>query len=310
MKKSLLVLAGILLLSVMVYFFLIQKERKTFAPVSLESFLTLDSAGVDSIQFSKFGTRMVFRKMGEDWYMIEPDSFRADDKAIGQLLNATSHLEVGEMISSNPEKQTFFQVDSFTGTTISFFTPSGLQASLVLGKTSKDFMHTYLRKANSDQVYLGSGLLSGITQRNVEEWKDRSIFAFDPQKIRELDFDGPDGNFKLIRSDSIWNLSRSPFKENSRAKAEAVNDYLFTLANIQGDEMAKRAEIDRLDFSQPEFELTLVLADGQTVRLLAAGTDAGAARHYVKTDAANNVFVLYDYTFKRLIRKPEDFQSS
>ena len=309
MKKTVLILGGIFLLFVIVYLLLVQKERRTFAPSRVESFLTLDSARVDKIQFSKFDTQMVFRKIGEDWFMIEPDSFRADDKAVGQLLNAAGNLEVGEIISSNPKKQTFFQVDSFTGTIISFYAQDRLQASLVLGKTSKDFMHTYLRKANSSEVYLGSGLLNSILQRNTDEWKDRSIFAFNPQQIRELEFKNGNGIFKLIRSDSLWDLSLSPYRENVKAKEAAVDDYLVTLANIKGDEMAKRAEIDQLDFGKPEFELNVTLSDGRGVKLFVTKISSGADRWYAKTDQATNVFVLYDYTFKRLNKKPVDFES-
>jgi hypothetical protein len=309
MKKPVLILLGILLLFLIVYFFLIQKERKTFAPVNAKSFLTLDSAGVDKIEFSKFDTKMVLQKFGENWFMVEPDSFRADDKTIGQLLSAVSHLEVGEMISSNPQKQSFFQVDNFTGTTISFFTPTGLQASLVVGKTSGDFLHTYLRKANSDQVYLGSGILSSIIQKNTEEWKDRSIFAFDPGRIKELEFGDKDERFRLIKSDSLWNLSLSPYRESTKANQAAVNDYLLTLSNIKGDAMAKRPEVAQLDFGKPEFELTVTLSDGRTVKLLVAQIYSGADRYYAKTDQAANVFVLYEYTFKRLNKKPADFQS-
>ncbi|MFH1336937.1 MAG: DUF4340 domain-containing protein [Candidatus Zixiibacteriota bacterium] len=309
MKKSVFILGGIFLLFVIVYFFLIQKEKKIFAPVKLESFLTLDSASVDKIQFSKFDTKMVFQKIGENWFMTEPDSFRADDKAIGQLLNAVCYLEVGEIISSNPEKQSFFQVDNFTGTTISFFTKAGLQASLVVGKTSKDLLHTYMRKASSDEVYLSSIIFNSIAQRNVEEWKDRSIFVFDPQQIQELEFSSTNVKFKLTRSDSLWNLSLSPYRETTKAKEVAVNDYLLTLSNIKADEMAKKPEIAQLDFGKLKFELTVTLLDSRIVRLFVVQLYSEADRYYAKTDQAANVFVLYEYTFRRLNKKPSDFQS-
>jgi hypothetical protein len=309
MKKTVFLLGGILLLCVIVYYILTQKERRTFAPVQTENFITLDSAGVESIQFGKFDTRMAFRKVGASWFMVEPDSLRADDEAIGQLLNAARHLEVGEIISSNPNKQSFFQVDSFTGTTISFFTKTGLQASLVVGKMSKDLMHTYMRKVGSDEVYLGSSFFGQIAQRSVEEWKDRSIFVFDPHKIQELEFQSPKERFKLIRTDSLWDLSLYPYRETVRANEARVNDYLQTLSGMKGDEMAKRAEIAQLDFDKPEMELKVTLVDGREVKLFVARTYPGTDRFFARTDQAPNVFVLYEYTFKRLSKKPEDFQS-
>lgn len=141
MKKTIYFLLGILLIFVTVYFLLTQKEKKTFAPERMENFLQLDSALVDRVEFNRFGTRLILQKVNQLWYLVEPDSFRADKNAVGQLLSNASHLRVEEMISSNREKQTFFMVDSVTGTRIDFFSGNNIQASVVVGKMTSDYMH-------------------------------------------------------------------------------------------------------------------------------------------------------------------------
>ena len=298
---------GILLFCTLVYLLLLQKENKTFAPGSVKNFLALDSARVDQIGFRKFDTRMSFQKVGQGWFMTEPDSFRADKDELGQLLSMASHLEVGEVISSNPEKQGYFMVDDYTGTTISFFLGKSELTSLVVGKTSKDLLHTYLRKTNSNDVFLAPGLLASMTERGVKEWKDRSIFDLDPKNIKELEFNQKSGNFKLTRSDTLWVMNLMPDGKLTTPDNRLVNDYLFTLSSIKGDEWAGQPEIEQLDFTKSEYTITITFLDGYRESLFIVQLQPGGSRYYAKTDQGSNILILYEYTFKRIAKQPDDF---
>jgi len=307
MKRTILILLGIFLFCILIYFLLLQKEHKTFAPSTVENFLALDSARVDQIEFKKFDTRMSFQKVGPGWFMTEPDSFRADKDELGQLLNITSHLEVGEVISSNPEKQGYFMVDDFTGTTISFFSGKNKLTSLVVGKISKDLLHTYLRKTNSNDVFLASVLLARMTERGVAEWKDRGIFDIESNQVKEIEFSQKSGNFKLTRSDTLWGLNLMPDGKSTTPDYRLVNDYLFTLSSIKGDEWASKPEIEQLDFTKSEFTITITFLDGHRENLFIVQLQPGSDRYYAKTDQGSNVLMLYEYTFKRIAKIPDDF---
>ncbi len=86
-----------------------------------------------------------------------------------------------------------------------------------------------------------------------------------------------------------------------------VNDYLFTLSSIKGDEWASKPEIEQLDFTKSEFTITITFSDGHREKLFVVQLQPGGDRYYAKTDQASNVLVLYEYTFKRLAKKPDDF---
>lgn len=307
MKRTILILLGILLFCILIYFLLLQREHKTFAPSTVENFLALDSARVDQIGFKKFDTRMSFQKVGQGWFMTEPGSFRADKDELGQLLSIASHLEVGEVISSNPEKQGYFMVDDFTGTTISFFSGKDELTSLVVGKLSKDLLHTYLRKTNSYDVFLASGLLARMTERGVAEWKDRGIFDIEPDRVKEIEFNQKSGNFKLTRSDTLWGMKLLPDGKSTTPDHRLVNDYLFALSSIKGDEWASKPEIEQLDFTKPEFSIAITFLDGHRENLFIVQLQTGSDRYYAKTDQGSNVLMLYEYTFKRIAKTPDDF---
>ena len=307
MKKPIYYLLGILLIFVIVYFLLIQKEKKTFAPGKVENFLQLDSTSVNQIAFKKFDTKLIFQKVNQAWYMIEPESCRVDNQAVGQLLSAASHLEVGEVISSNREKQSLFMVDDFTGTRLDFFAGERQLASLVLGTMSPDFLQAYLRKANSDDVYLAKGFFTRLAERKVDQWKNRTLFTFNPKQIKEIELSQSKERFKLIRQDTTWQLSWYPYQESSPADAKMVEDYIQSLASMKADEFAKKTDIEGIDFNKTEFLLTLTFLDGHEEKLLATRKMEDESRYFVTVDQDKSVYALFEYTFKRLEKKPEDF---
>ena len=307
MKKPIYLLLGILLLFVIIYFLLIQKERKTFAPVKVENFLQLDSTQVDRIEFGKFDTKLVFQKINQRWQVVEPDSYRADNDAIGKLVSAASHLEVGEIISSNKQKQLLFQVDTLMGTRLGFFARGNQLASVVVGKMSSDRLHVYLRKTDSDDVYLTKGYFTGIPDRKLEDWRDRGIFTFDPKQIKEIELSQDKEKFKLTKEDTLWQLSLYPYQKSSQADGQAVENYVKTLANMTTDGFARKPEIEEMDFEKPQLELKLTFLDGHEEKLFAALKHKEDNRYFVKTNQDKSVFVLYEHNFKRLVKKFEDF---
>ena len=308
MKKPLYVLLGLLAIFVIVYFLLIQKEKKTFRQEKVENFLQLDSAAVNRFEFNLFDTKLAFEKTGQQWYMRRPDSCRADNRAVEQMLSMASHLEVGEIISSNPEKQFVFQVDTVVGNRLDFFDGENLLASMVIGKMQEDLLHAYLRKTDSDDVYLAKGLFSRIANRRLDLWKDRSLLVLDPKQASEIEISQDEKTFRLTREDTLWLVSAHPYQESFPADRGAVDEYLGTLADMKTDEFVKAFQSAGISFNKPQLELTLTFSEGQQEKLLAVDESGDGSRYFVKTDQDRNVFILYEFNFKRIAKTFQDFQ--
>jgi hypothetical protein len=308
MKKPLYVLFGLLVIFVIVYFLLIQKEKKTFRLEKVENFLQLDSTAVDRFEFNLFDTKLAFEKVGQQWYMTRPDSCRADNRAVEQMLSMASHLEVGEIISSNPEKQFVFQVDTVTGNRLDFFDGENLLASMVIGKMQEDRLHAYLRKTDSDDVYLAKGLFSGIANRRLDLWKDRRLFVLDPKQASEIEISQEKEKFRLTREDTLWLLSAHPYQESFPADAGVVGEYLGTLADMKVDEFVKAFQSAGVNFNRPQLELQLTFPDGGQEKVVAVAQGGEDSRYFVNTDQDRNVFILYEFNFKRIAKTFQDFQ--
>jgi hypothetical protein len=63
-----------------------------------------------------------------------------------------------------------------------------------------------------------------------------------------------------------------------------------------------------VNFKKPQLELTLTFSDGQQEKLLAVDESGDGSRYFVKTDQDRNVFILYEFNFKRIAKTFQDFQ--
>ena len=116
--------------------------------------------------------------------------------------------------------------------------------------------------------------------------------------------------FKLTREDTLWLLSEHPYQESSQADGEAVRGYLETLANVKADEVRRSREVFGVDFDRAEFEIKLTLSDGQEETVVALPQAGEDSRYYVKTDRDKNIFILFEFNFKRLAKTFEDFEQT
>jgi hypothetical protein len=307
MKKWIYILVGILAIFVIIYLSLLRREKGTFSVGVTENFLQLDSASVDRIEFRRFGSRMVLEEEGPQWYVVEPDSYRANNDAVGRFLGLAGHLKVGEIISSNPGKQYWFQVDSLTGTSLDFLSRGRIRASVVIGKTSEDGINGYLRKTGSGDVYLADVDFVRMAQRSINQWRDARLFTFDADQIKDIQWNRARDGFRLMRADSLWELSRYPYDEVTAADTQAAKAYTRTLANMRADNFPFKTQLGGVNLQAGEPLLVITLQDGGQVRLFAAESPGEENRFWVTTDKDKNVFTLYEYNFNMLNKTPEDF---
>jgi hypothetical protein len=214
---------------------------------------------------------------------------------------------VGEMISSNPGKQYWFQVDTLTGTGLDFLSAGHLLASVIIGKTSEDNINGYLRKTTSDDVYLTDANFVRMAQRNINQWRDPRLFTFDGDQINEIQWNQGRIGFRLIRTDSLWELSRYPYQETSAADTQAAKAYARTLADMRADDFPFKSQLSGVDLKAREPLLVITLRDGDQVKLFAVEGPGEGNQYWVATSQDNEVFTLFEYNFKLLNKTPEDF---
>ena len=309
MKRAIIPLVMILILCVIVYFILISKEKRIYSPERIEAYVNLDSSAVDKIEFCILKTKMAFDKRDGKWFATGPKSFKVDKRLVGQLLSMVANLEVEDLISTNPRKQMLFQVDTLTGTILNFMSGNDTLASLAVGKTSQDFMYTYVRKTDSDEVWSAKGFLSRIVGRHLDQWRDKSILDLDAEKINAVEFKKKKKSFKLAKVDTVWKVSSSLYTEGQDTREDEVRAFIDRISNLRTDEFAELPDLEGVNFKKPVLTLKLTLDNGTEETLTIVQKSLEDKRYVVTKDGEETFFILYQGSFDYLDREIEDFKS-
>jgi hypothetical protein len=230
MKRNTLILAGILVLLVAGVILVLQKPGEiSTTGANGEVLVTYDSAAVDGIEISSAGGRVILEKQGTSWMLTEPVRAIADEGVVTSTIGSGKAIALKGVVSSNPAKQALFQVDS-TGTLVKFSGKGALLAAFRLGKTGPAYTETYVRRENSNEVFLAEGMPGYMFTRQTRDWRDKTIFKTPLETVTSVQFRYGDTTFTLARQDSLWRLDGSP------AAGDQVRSFLGSLTNFLADD--------------------------------------------------------------------------
>lgn len=308
MKKPTLVLAGIVI--VLIIFLLVLthflKPKSTVERGDLESSLTkLDTLTVTQIQIKKQDGVFTFNKSGDQWIITSPIEYKANQSFVRQMLHAFVDLRVEDKRTDNPEKHTKFEVDT-TGTEVTFLTEDKGPVALIIGKTSQDYSHTFVREKDSDDVYSVKGILSGQLNRNLDSWRDKTIFKADKTDITQLALVYPEETITLYWMGGNWTISTGEM-DNVIADQQTVDQMLNTLSNFRASLFPGEEEYAEVNFDKPDFRIDLTTIDGTTVLRMVEEKEQN--RFFVHKEGDATIFQVYRGTVANLMKKVDDLKA-
>lgn len=290
MKKSTISLIVILLLLAVVTYFVMQRpgERSSSGEPG-QMLVHFDSSAIDRIELRSPTGNIVIEKAAGPWRLTAPLRYAADSGLVVNLLNQANRIEVKNLVSSNPEKQSVFQVDS-TGVLVRLSAQGTDKAAFIVGKPSSTFSETFVRKDGSPDVYLADGYLQGTFKRGANDLRDKTIFKTDAASIRSVTYHYGDTTFTLALNDTVWQIG----KEN--ANTAGVRTLLQALSNIQAD--------DFIDSTlAPGKAAAVIDFPGTQVHLY---RDATKGKYLVQTSASPQWFSSSDWRMQPLLKRKKD----
>ncbi len=262
--------------------------------VSGTSFLvTYDSSSVDKIEIQSPKETVVLEKQGGLWSLTKPIQYLADQGSVQKAVGTGKSLAITSPVSTNPEKRNLFQVDS-SGTLVKISSAGSERGAMYIGKTGSSFSNTYVRAAESNDVYLTDGVLSSVFSRSLKDWRDKTVFQRDRAQIRSIRFQYKDEAFTLSLQDSVWEVDSEPSSETK------ATPFVSALSNIQADEF-----IDTVvtTLSQPTAVISVEGTD-----LTFYGTNEGA-KYIVRSSASPQLFELNKWKAEQLLKHKKDFMT-
>ena len=293
MKRTTWILVGtVVVLAVVTYIVLRQPGEVNISESSSALLVNYDSSSVDKIEVSSPGGSVVLEKQGNGWMLTSPIRYRADQNVVTAAVGKGKSIGVKNVVSSNPEKQSLFKVDS-TGTLVQMFAAGNVVAAFRVGKPSASYTETYVRKEGSNDVCLADGMFSYMYTHVPKDWRDKSIFKTDPDFIRSVTFKYGDTTLTLAMKDSLWRLNGDSIRQQAD-----VRGLMNTLANLQADDFVDSA------LSAAPKQVALIDVDGTQIRFC-QGRSTGT--YLVQTSQSPQWYELQSWRATQVLKRKKDF---
>jgi len=295
MKRStwiLLVILGLLIIATLLVF---QRPGETSSSGLLgETLVQLDSAAIDRIDITSPSGEVSIVREGARWMLTTPAGrYPADESAVATAVGAASRLELRSLVSSNPEKQHLFQVDS-SGTSVRLFDHGTERAAIRVGKAGSSYTGTYVRQEASDEVYLADGVISHLFNRKPENWRDKRILTTREEEIERVGFQYGDTTFTLALQDSVWRVDGIP------AVDPTVKSFLGSLSRLVADAFVDSS----ITLPEPVASLDV---DGTK---LTFHPSSAPNKYYIRASSGPQIFEVYAWRVTQVLKRMKDFLGS
>jgi len=292
MKRSIAILCAVLaVLAVAAYFLLRQPGEVSTSGSTGEMLATYDSSAVDKLEITSSTGVVTLAIEGGKWMILSPFRYSADQPSVATAVGKGNRIELKSVVSSNPQKQSLFQVDS-AGTLVRVFEHGTQRAAFHVGKPGVSFTETYVRREASNDVYLADGLLTYMFVKAPKDWRDKAIFKTEQDRITSVRMHYRDTTFALQVRDSLWCV------DEDAASQSAVRNFLGSLANLQTDEFIDTAVTG---LSAPN---AVIEVEGTQIRLY-AGKDGG--KYIVQSSSGPQWYEIQGWRAAQILKRKKDF---
>lgn len=221
-----------------------------------------------------------FEKSDGKWKLVAPVEYALDTVQFSRLLEGIKALEIGEVVTSRPERYAECEVGD-NGTQITVWTGNN-SLSLIVGKQAPDFINSYLRFPGKKEVYLAKGLVKWIVNKKADEWRDAFIFAFDPAKLKKIILKDKE----IVKGDTCWTYKNKPVDKNR------MNTAINAFSNFRADGFSKEGFV-----SDSAFIIKLVLDDGDKTLNIGKKIDD---KYQLQVDTNPTVFLISVFKIEKL----------
>ncbi len=294
MNRTTVTLIVILVILGIATFLVLRRPGETSATESEgRALFDYDSSAVDKVVIKTTGGTTVLEKVDGAWMITAPARYKADSVAVTNMVNQGKHLEVKALVSSNPEKQSVFVVDS-SAPLITISEKGTERAAFRIGKPSSSFTETFVRREGSNDVYLIPGFLTATFNRQAKDLRDKTIFRADRDQIKSIMYQYGDTTFTVAFQDSLWRVGNEP------ASDATVSGVLTSLSRLQADDMIDTA------FVAPKLIATISVL-GTQIRYY---YDTKKASYFVQTSESPQWYSSQSWKALQVLKRKKDFVPS
>jgi hypothetical protein len=245
-KKLLFILSGLIVILFLTVLFKIPGERATLK----ERIVEFDSTQISRIildQKSSTDKPVEFFRNNGKWNVQQGSIVSVSRQyEVDNIIMEILSIKPQNLVTKNKSKWSEFEVTDSTGTRIKILNKKGKpMADLIVGRFSYKQVSnpsglygrnniqgtSYVRVTGEEEVYGIDGFLSLSFNRTFNDWRDNTLVDVNKNDITSIKFIYPaDSSFSMTRKETKW------FIDKTQADSSAVEEFLTTLTNIDGQD--------------------------------------------------------------------------
>jgi len=264
------IVLGIIIVVLSPYLALRQRDRMQYTIPRLES---LNAQEIEALEIEQAGRIVTIDRSGEAW-QIQPEGYKADPTAVGEILKTVAKLQLTELVSVTGNYSRY-DLDEQSRIRVTAYKNNRTLRRFDLGKRSPTYNHTFIRIDGDDRVFQTPGNPGAVFGLSKEDLRDRLVLSFDPEAITEIRAEGPGWTMNLVRTvgdstedqgstsetkDFTWRAESGQVWE-----AEKINVLLNTLSDLNAFRYREQGDRDR----ESIFTITLKGTKSYTLEVFA-----------------------------------------
>ncbi len=310
-KKTLIALGAFVVLGIIAIVALRAPEKGERPSDRTRPIPALDSAQITTVDITKGGVTTTLKKEGETYRVTAPVSYAADPGNAKSVWEGLGKMDVSDLVTEQPSKQSEFQVDDKEGVHVVAKHDGQVLADLIVGKSVG--AGTMVRLPGKNEIWQASGLNRYTFDKPASDWRDKSISTFPAGDVEKLDVTAKGGAKVSLKktgtkegSEDKWQVVDSTLKIDKLDNGTA-NQMISSLSAWKANDFADGVKLAEAGLEPPALTITVGLKDKKSVTVL-LGAKKGEDEFYVKKSDAPQVFLVKKYNVERIDKAPIEFR--
>jgi len=253
---------------------------------------------------------VTLEKKGETWAITQPAAAEANQTNVTSLLGNLKTLKVTEEIDPGTGQYEKYGVTDGKATHAAFYKGAEKVGEFWFGENGSRGQMT--RIAGKDGVYAIKGYSSFLYDREMKDWRDRTVFKFEEDKVKAVDITNEHGVFAFAKDKDKWTAKFKKAKdpaggELKRFDEQKVKDAIRAFKGLNADNFAEGKKESDVGLEKPAATITFTLEDGAK-KTLHVGSSAEGSSRWAKSEGASEIISIGSWAADWAMGNADKFQ--
>ncbi len=253
---------------------------------------------------------IVLVKKDGNWALERPAAYGADTANVRSFLSSLRALRANDFPEEVPTDLSTYGLDAPRLAIRLLIGKDNVEKRILFGSKETDKKEPYVQTSGVSTVYTVSEFSLKDLNKNVADFRDKTLLTFDRDSATGIDVERKDGSrFKLVRGDDKqWHADGV----EGKAATSIANQYIGDVHDLKGYEIAADNPTDLAEFGLDQPLLTIRVSGAEQkpigiVRIAEKLAADGKKEFAAMAEGGQTVFRVRDYTVTRLNKQAKDF---